>query len=285
MFLGLLLKAMDKLMLELENFILQEENYEENYEEESCYSDWDLITRFKKGTDKTNNCILKLLDNLKLDHKVYKTSLEFYNKTLENNNFKRLKFKNALMCSCVFLAFSYHNDHREEKSLMKYFNIDKQKYTKGLKMVKTSIEEVRQIINSFDNLLFSISREMNIVDDIPHMKHFVDSYKEFAMLKTKRISSNTVCCALTYIWLCMNKQKIPTLNSYAKTCNISEKSLYYVIIKNKNLLDKFLLNNISNVIFNFIIIFKKKSYFDIKNFISPLDNVFILKIFYKNIKS
>lgn len=275
-------------MLELENLLLKDE---EEYEEElttHCYSDWDLITRVKKGTDKTNNFNIKLLENLKLDQEIYKTSLDFYNKTLENNNFKRMKFKNALMCSCVFLAFSYHNDHREEKALMDYFNIDKQKYTKGLKMVKTSISEVRDIINNFDHVLFSISREMDIVDDIKDIKLFVENNKEIAMDKTKRISSNTVCCALIYIWMCRNKKIIPTLESYSKTCNISHKSLYYVIIKNKNLLDDFLIHNINIYILKFIekiySVYNLSYYSPDSYKLSVIDKFFLLKLFYKNLK-
>lgn len=222
-----------ELMDELENMILDDMTIDEVDDTSTAtISDWDIISRLKKGSDKINNQNIVLLENLKLDPVVFKTALNYYQNTVDAFTHKRLKYKNSIMCACVFLAFSARNDHREEKSLMDYFSTDKIKYTKGLKLVKTAITEVRSIKNCFDNEFFTICRKLNVLDDITDIKDYIDNTISHVIdTPSERKKSN----ALIYIWLIRNRKIIPTIPIFADICNTSQVLLRKSLIKNYKL--------------------------------------------------
>lgn len=230
------LKKMDNenLFKELEELVFrQEKPIQENTEE---ITDWEILI---KKDDKTKNNNIALLEKLQLDRKIFDIALYYYNKTLENSKLKKIKFKNAIMCSCVFLAFSINGDHREENSLMQHFNVDKKKYTKGLKMIKTTISDVRIIKNSFDNDLFFLCREMNILSDLVDIKKYLEKNIDYYSERNPYISSKTILCALFYAWLLQNKKFIPSIETFAEICNLSHKSIKRILYRHTEILHNF----------------------------------------------
>lgn len=225
----------EDLFKELEELVFKQEKPIQETKQE--LTDWDIL--INNGKDKTKNNNIALLEKLQLDRKVFDNALYYYNQTLENTSLKKIKFKNAIMCSCVFLAFSINGDHREEKALMKHFDVDKKKYTKGLKMIKTTISDVRIIRNSFDNELFFLCREMNILSDLKNIKEYLDKNFNYYFSKNPYISSKTILCALFYAWLLQNKQFIPTIESFAGICNISHKSMKRILYRHTEILFNF----------------------------------------------
>lgn len=249
----------DDLMNELENFILSEKDNIEQSDDSTEFTDWDLITKHKKGTDKTNNKNICLLENLKLDSHVFQKALSMYQTTIKHSDFKNLKFKNAIMCASVYIAFFLDGDHREELSLITYFSIDKKKYTKGLKLVKLAVEEARCIKNSFYNELFSICRDMNILHELSNIKSYISKHIDNASSYNLKTSEKAVSCSLIYIWLIENKNTIPSLESFSSICNISKNSLKKITLKNLPIIRPFLSSIIGVCIEDFLI-FTKKSY-------------------------
>ena len=243
---------MDDLMKELENIVLkdiQDECEDEGIEKQEI-TDWEMITKIKKGTDKINNFNISLLENLNLENHIFKEALEYYNTTIKQN-YKRSKFKSAVMCACVFLAFSNNNDFREEKSLMEYFNINKVKYTKGLKMVKTCVTEIRYIKNSFDNELFSFCKELDTIDDVKNISIFIEENIQIAMETLSQSSIRMLNCSLIYVWLFKNKKIIPTIESFSRICKISDKTLNRTLYKISFLFEDFVQDIIDKQIEDF----------------------------------
>lgn len=247
------------LMHELENFISKsktnDSDVESNCDSDSGigtlnhYDDWELITFSKKGKDKTNNFVIEMLCNLKLEKEIFDLALQIFTETLLKCGLKRVKFKTAVMCACVWIAFSIKKDYREEKSLIEYFGINKQKYTKGLKLVKTVIIETREFKNSVNNDLFRICRDLNIIDDIKKIEEFLNNfnYDEIKQKCVFKTSPKTICFSLVYIWLLINKNNVIPLREY---CEISKISNFNVIKKlifyHKNLLKNWVYNIIDN---------------------------------------
>lgn len=234
---------MNDLMNELENLILIDVNNEincndeENQEEE--ITDWDVLTRMKRGVDRTNNSVIKMLETLNLDSKVRVSALDFFYRTIKYPEFKKIKFKSAIMCASIYLAFTVHNDPREEKSLLKHFSISQSKYTKGLRFVKTYVSEVRNVQYTSDNVIFYLCSEMNIIENIQDIKDFINIHMKSSVKNSMKFSNKMTINALFYIWLFLNKSTIPSVISFAKLCGISPTSIKKVIYKNNILIMPF----------------------------------------------
>lgn len=229
---------MDPLMIELENLVLEKEykTFYENSDEDEIITDWDMLTKMKKGADRTENHIFKRLENLNLEPKIKNTAIDYFNRTVKTPEFTKIKFKNAIMCASIFLAFSYHEDHREENYLLKHFSINKLKYTKGLQFVKMCVKEVRNIKKTPDNTIFFLCSVMNILDEISRIKLFITEHIDECSKNCPKSSVQMLSNSLFYIWLFTNKNTIPTINSFSGLCNVSFKSLKKVIYKNNHLM-------------------------------------------------
>lgn len=254
-----------KVATEKEEELLTEKNIEENEEEDTC-SDWDILNKIRKGSDRTNNDNITLLKKLQLAPNIFKLSLDFYEKTVKNLEFKRTKFKQSIMCACVLLAFAYCKENKyEEDTLLKYFGVDKVKYTKGLTLVKTAVKEVRGIqVYVAENIIHTICRQLNIVECIPNIKEFIDGTFSDARSRTLRVSDKSLHCALIYVWMLKNKRIIPTVCTFSNICNISATSMIKIILKNKVLV----LSNIQTTINEKMVEFKsalRESFPEIKS--------------------
>lgn len=255
----------NNLMCLLEEYLESSDLYKDESDDESetesehnTVTDWEILKKIKKGEDKTNNKNILLLEEMRLESNVFRTALEYYHRSLSNPLFKQIKFKNAVMCACVFLSFTVHCDPRDENSLIEYFKINKTKYTKGLKIVKISIDEVRSIQNGFENDLFSICKELNIIEYILTIKNFVTENFDASSSISSRNSIRMIKCILVYIYLILNKNIIPTIETFAIVSNISPKTVSKLLNKNFHMID----NNVR-------IIFKK----NIELFLKELNKI------------
>lgn len=234
---------MDELMQNLVSQISIDEEPDEDHETKIAVNDWDLLRKVKNGKIKTSNEIT-LLENLQLKNNIFKTALDFYNKSLNSLESKRIKYKKAIMCACVYMSFSINDYPREENNLFDYFKINKTQYVNGLKVVKSCILETRNIQRTFDNELFHICDMLNIISDIDTISDFINNNYVYTLRYTKRTSKKTVSCAILYIWLFKNKEFIPDMISFSKICNISHKSISRVVYKNKYLYKDFVIEKI-----------------------------------------
>ncbi|QIH04897.1 hypothetical protein [Dasineura jujubifolia toursvirus 2a] len=200
----------------------------------SSLSDWDLLALEKKGTNRVGNQIIVLLENLKLESHIFNTAVELYKKALD---FKKIKFKNSVMCAAVFIAFSYHGEHRDELQLISYFNTNKTKYTKALVVLKTISAETRVIKKTFTNDLFAICRDFNIMNDMDNIQMFIEVMLVSDLTPIDRISQKTIKCSLMYIWLIKNKKIIPTIDTFSNVCELSPRSIGRIVYKYRSIIE------------------------------------------------
>lgn len=241
---------MDELMRNLESKISFDEESDDEHDTKNV-NDWDLLRKVKNGKVKTGNEII-LLENLQLDTHIFKMALDFYNKSLDSLESKRIKYKNAIMCACVYMSFSINDYPREENNLFEYFKINKSQYVNGLKVVKSFISETRNIQRTFDNDLFHICNVLNIFSDIDIIRDFINTNYIHTLKYTKRTSKKSIKCAIIYIWLFTNKEIIPDVLSFSKICNISHKSISRIVYKNRFLYKDFVIEKIKQKIQQFI---------------------------------
>lgn len=265
-------------MRELETFsmacspIIYSES-EDEHENNSDINDWDIIRKIKKGKCKVNNDII-LLKNLELEQHIYNMTLNFYNQAIESLNSPRIKYKNAIMCACLFMAFSINGYPREEQTLFDYFKVDKNKYIKGLKFVKSCVKETRYVQKTFDNILFSICRTLSILDEMEQIKLFIKTNLNLALKYTTRTSYKSMNCAIIYIWLLKTKTIIPDVKTYANICNISHKTISRLIYKNKDLYKDFFYNQIQEKLNPFLqILIQQINHINLVNKTSKIYNL------------
>lgn len=242
---------MDELMRKLEEKISFDEDSDDQDNTKKVVNDWDLLRKVKNGKVKTGNEII-LLQNLQLETHIFKMALDFYNQSLDSLESKRIKYKNAIMCACVYMAFSINDYPREENNLFEYFKINKTQYVTGLKVVKSTISETRNIQRTFDNDLYHICNVLNIFSDIGVIRDFINNNYIYTLKYTKRTSSKSIKCAIIYIWLLTNKEIIPDIVSFSKICNISHKSISRIVYKNRFLYKNFFIEKIKQKTQQFI---------------------------------
>lgn len=260
---------MNELMLRLENIVIKDiEDEPENESESEENIDWELMSSKKLKIDS----MFIALSDMKLDADIHTKALQMYNVSIEKCGLKRIKFKNAIMCACVFLAFSIQGDPREETSLMKHFGVTKAKYTKGLKIVKTINIESRIHTNTLDNQIFKLCRDFNILDDLDEVKAFIAKYKFEYLNKNYKIhtSKKIVYCVLLYNWTVLTKSNIPTITVFASKCNISHISFKKILLKLKFILEENLKTRIHLITKPFMIRFNVES--------KPVDSEIVNKI-------
>lgn len=259
---------MDNLMQQLEKIVLNDfegDNTNVIAQKDDEITDWDILKKNNKGTDRINNANICLLENLKLEHDIFYTALNYYNTIFKIKECKRIKFKNAVMCACVLMAFSIHHNHREEQSLFNHFGINKNQYTKALRLVKTLLIETRPVKKTFDNDLFHLCREMNIIDDIESVKQFISMNCASVSKYSKRTSSKIINCILLYVWILRNKNTIPTKKTFASLCNISCKSIIQMLYRNKFLFTDYIEEQIQKKTTEFISLVENQYHITIRH--------------------
>lgn len=252
---------MVNLMKQLES--LQEDYYTQDDQEDEENKDWDILVATKKGTEKITNLNIQLLTQMKLSKELFDKSLFYFQTTitsLETN----VKFKNSIMCASVFLALSFYEEFVNEQELMKYFNITPKKFSNGLMLIKTHVLEVRIFTSSFNNLLYFICRELNMSSDINLITRFIEDYLH--KFNNQKVSEKILKCLLVYIWIFLNKKKIPSLDTFCFLCGIKKRVFKPLLFRNYAMLDAFL---------------SKKTTGLRDNFINQLNNKYSIKINYK----
>lgn len=199
-------------------------------------SEWKIFTKCRKSGNRACDAAIELLKSLKLETEILEKSMLFYQKTIESIPLKRIKLKNAIMCACVFVAFSLHKDFREEKSLMDHFGIDKIKYTRGLKLVKTVVAATREVKNSVDNSMFKAMRDLNILNDTKNIKDYIEKHQANFVYDKLRISTRLVKFALMYCWLLENKEQVINIRDFSTVCEIAPRPILRLLFKNSQVL-------------------------------------------------
>lgn len=242
------------LHVRLENLLLSEYNNNkiEDTDDESIANLLTMDVKILK--DRTSENIMLLLNKLCLEKNIYEKTINIYNATLNSSNLKRIKFKNAIMCASVFVAFSLEKTPREEEALMAHFNVTKFRYTKGLKCVKVAVKETRECTNSIETILYKLVRDLNLIENLSEIKTFIAD-TNFSEIESKccyRISKKIICSALVYIWILNNKKNALSVEQYCCVCSISCTSIKKVLFKLNNYIETFILKTIDDTVKNFL---------------------------------
>lgn len=242
------------LQVRLENLLLSEydNNKTEDTDDESIVNILTMDVKILK--DRTTENIMLLLNKLCLEKTIYEKTINIYNTTLNSSTLKRIKFKNAIMCASVFVAFSLENTPREEEALMTHFNVTKFRYTKGLKCVKVAVKETRECTNSIETILYKLVRDLNLIENLSEIKAFI-SNANFTEIESKccyRMSKKIICAALVYIWILNNKRNVLSVEQYCCVCSISCISVKKVLFKLNNYIENFILKTIDDVVKSFL---------------------------------
>lgn len=199
-------------------------------------SEWKIFTNCRKGGNRACDAAIDLLKLLKLDAEVIDKAIHFYQKTIDSMPLKRIKLKNAIMCACVFVAFSLNKDFREEKSLMEHFGIDKAKYTKGLKLVKTVISDSREVKNSVDNSMFRAMRDLNILRETEKIRNYVEKHEPTFVYDKRRVSLKLVKYTIMYCWLLEHKEQVISIRDFGTVCDVAPRQILRLLFKNSQVL-------------------------------------------------
>lgn len=219
-------------------------DYEEN-------QDWNILLKIKKGTEKTNNLNIDLLTKLNLEKKIFDKALYYFQKTLEIVE-NKVKFKNSIMCAAVYLSMSFYKEYIDEESLLKYFDVNIKKYTYGLTLIKTCINEVRYFSNIFDNYMLNICSRLNITKDVSDIIKFIDDNKNKFIITSKKKPKKLITCVFIYLWIIKNKNLIPSIESFTSLCEINKTIFKSLLIKNIFIIDNFLFKQSGNLCYNFL---------------------------------
>lgn len=194
----------------------------------SIETDWDLMVRDKRGTDRTNNLVIGMLEGLRLEAPIFNKALSYYRETIAGCTSK-VKFKNAIMCASVFVVCGTKG---EEAHLISHFGTTKTKYTKALVMVKKTIVEARGVRKRVDNELYTICVEFGIESEMDKINAYMDTLEADDLMSEK-----TRKCTLLYIWMFLNKNIIPDTQKFSKVCGISWKTISRLIYRYRCLIE------------------------------------------------
>nr|UOX61092.1 MAG: hypothetical protein DiTV3a_F14ORF3 [Diabrotica toursvirus 3a] len=227
----------------LEQFILKSK--ENIHVPHPCEED-DIFLFSSRKSEKINNENIKLLEALFLPVEIFQQTLTFYKNTIHIDQFKRIKFRKSIMCAGLSLSLSLHNKNiLSEKELLKYFNVEKSKYVKGLKIIKIVNNECRGVKFLVVDELFNIIQELKLEKDFDVIKSFIRTF-------TDDISIKAEACAFLYIWILINKKNVIDFLYFCSLCNLSVSVIKKLIYKNEKVIDKFYKEYSTQLISEFI---------------------------------
>lgn len=206
---------------------------DENEKEYTANDDWHILCRQKKRTDKTVDNLFKQVKDLMISPEIFEDAVRYFNITVNFENNKKLKIKKAIMCACVYLAYSIRGENRCENSLIEYFDIKKSKFTIALKLIKISVPEVRGIGPDVENQVYKICMILGLVENMHLIKKFISDIIHTPYVKIlsakKRKKEKHIHFAILYTWILINKNHLITPSKYSKLTGISKGDIIYIL--------------------------------------------------------
>lgn len=186
-------------------------------EEEFC--EYDLLLMIKKGVNRSEDVIIKLLKELNLAQNIFTQTLIYFRASIKMEEMKRFKLRASIMCACVLLAHETLGVVVDEKVLISHFKINIKKLTSSMKIIKMRVATLRDSMKNKNSDIFILCQKLKLEKDF-------DSILEFIELHEK--TNNEQKCfkfALLYSWLVLNKDYIPSLASFSQVCEMSHSSI------------------------------------------------------------
>lgn len=172
--------------------------------------------------------IKKEIEHLNLSDEVVDIANNLFLKACEKK-IHRGKYRKSIICACLFHAFIIKNCPQSYDCIIKWFNLTNQSASKGFKLVKMKLPEIRYLNENHIDISITILKQLSI----KHCDKFTIFLNSDFVLKCieKKCSRrlHIILSTLVYLFVKNQYKKDLTIEEFAKKLDYSS------TILNKNL--------------------------------------------------